>query len=206
MLQSITNFIFEHANNAHWIIFSALLLAGLNLPISEDVLIIISAILASTIIPEKTMKIFLFVFMGCFLSDWIMYWIGRLLGPKLWHLKWFNKIFPKKRLDQSKNFYDKYGFFTLFIGRFIPFGVRNALLFTAGLGKMSFKKFLLSDGIACACSNSVLFSLTYILGRNLETLLPIIKKFHFIIFGLFGLTLIILFWYHKKRKNIKNVS
>ena len=39
-MESIINLIIEHASHAHWIVFSLLMLAGLNIPISEDLMII----------------------------------------------------------------------------------------------------------------------------------------------------------------------
>lgn len=131
----IIQFIFDHAQYAHWIVFCALMLAGLNIPISEDLMVIFSAVLAATVIPENTIELFVALFLGCYLSDWVCYWIGRKLGPKLWKIRWFSKTFKKKKVEQIHAYYEKYGFFTLLFGRFIPFGVRNALFLTAGLGK-----------------------------------------------------------------------
>src|SRR5579872_7266904 len=160
-METLISFIFEHAPYAHWIVFGALMLAGINVPISEDLMIILSAVLAATVVPENVEKLFLGVFLGCYISDWVCYWIGRLLGPKLWNIAWFAKTFDRRRIDQIHQYYEKYGFWTLLIGRFIPLVVRNGLFLTAGLGRMPFGKFLLSDGIACLCSNTVLFTFAY---------------------------------------------
>src|SRR3989338_8736419 len=167
-MDSLFQFILSHAGYAHWIVFGALMLAGLNVPISEDLMIITSALLAATVVPENTEKLFIAVFLGCYLSDWVSYWIGRSLGRKLWQVRWFAKTVDEKRLTQIQQYYEKYGFWTLLLGRFIPFGVRNCLFLSAGMGKMPFSKFLLSDGIACICSNTALFTLTYSLGKNYE--------------------------------------
>jgi len=199
-MDSLIQFLLEHAQNAHWIIFSALMLAGFNVPISEDLMIIFSAIIASTIVPENTFKIFAAVFLGCYISDWVCYWIGRKFGPKLWNIRWFAKTFDQKRLAQIHNYYEKYGFKTLLFGRFIPFGVRNGLFLAAGLGKMHFGKFLLSDGIACLCSNTVLFLLAYYGSRNYEALIASLKTFNLFLFGAFLVSLIGLIWYKKRKK------
>ena len=70
-MDTVIQFIFENAQYAHWIIFGALMLAGLNIPISEDLMIIFSAVLAATVVPENTIKLFAFccfsVHIGCFL-------------------------------------------------------------------------------------------------------------------------------------------
>ncbi|HAB99750.1 MAG TPA: DedA family protein, partial [Parachlamydiales bacterium] len=53
-MDALIQFLFEHAPYAHWIVFSALMLAVLNVPISADLMIIFSAIIAAPIIPENT--------------------------------------------------------------------------------------------------------------------------------------------------------
>ncbi|MDE3047890.1 MAG: DedA family protein [Verrucomicrobiota bacterium] len=177
-----------------------LMLAGLNVPISEDLMIIISAVLAATVVPENTYKLFAGVFLGCYLSDWVCYWIGRHFGPKLWNVRWFARTFNRNRIDQIQNYYAKYGFFTLLFGRFIPFGVRNGLFLTAGLGKMHFGKFLFSDGIACVLSNTILFTLAYHVGKNYEALLSTLKTFNIFLFGAFAVAIIGFIWYKRRKK------
>jgi len=199
-MDTVIQFIFENAQYAHWIIFGALMLAGLNIPISEDLMIIVSALLAATVVPENTIKLFAAVFLGCYLSDWLCYWIGRRFGPKLWSIKWFARTFDQGKIDQVQQYYEKYGFLTLLVGRFIPFGVRNCLFLTAGLGKMHFGKFILSDGIACAISNTFLFSLTYLVGRNYETLLSVLRTFNIFLFSAFMVSIIGYIWYKSKKK------
>lgn len=197
MLESFIPFLESNAEYAHFIVFGLLMLAGFNVPISEDLMIIVSAFIAATIVPENTLLLFLGVFLGAYISDWTAYWIGRKLGRKLFEHKWFSKAVPEKKLLRIQDYYKRYGVLTLLIGRFIPFGVRNCLFMTAGLGKMDFLKFLLADGVACLISNSVLFYLTYQLGKNYLTLIPYLKNFNMIIFLLFIVTLIAAICYKR---------
>jgi membrane-associated protein len=199
-MDTLFQFISEHAAYAHWLIFGALMLAGLNVPISEDLMIILSAVLAATVVPENVYKLFIAVFLGCYISDWVCYWIGRHFGPKLWNIKWFAKTFKQEKIEQVQTYYTKYGFLTLLVGRFIPFGIRNVLFLTAGLGKMHFGKFLLSDGIACILSNTILFSLTYMVGKNYGPLLESLQKFNIFLFGAFVVALISVIWYKFRKK------
>jgi membrane protein DedA with SNARE-associated domain len=182
MMQWLVAMIEANAPYAHWIIFTALMLAGLNIPISEDLMLITAGVLASTVIPEHTALLFIFTFLGCYLSDWEAYWIGRLLGPSLWKIKWFASMMPQERYDKIVTFYDKHGFFVLLFGRFIPFGVRNGLFITAGMMKMNFLKFIISDGIACLISNATVFTIAYKLGQNKEILMEWIGKANVVIF------------------------
>jgi membrane protein DedA with SNARE-associated domain len=105
-----------------------------------------------------------------------------------------------------QQYYKKYGFWTLLIGRFIPFGVRNCLFLTAGMGKMHFGKFILSDGIACLCSNLALFSLAYTLSRHYNELMELLKTFNLAIFIGFLVTGIAIFWYKKRNSNRKRID
>jgi membrane protein DedA with SNARE-associated domain len=202
-MNTIINFIFENAHIAHYIIFASLILAGLNIPISEDLMIIISAVIASTIIPQNTYILFISVFLGAYLSDWMVYWIGRKIGIKLWKVKWFKKTANKRKLSKIKLFYKKYGIYTLLIGRFIPFGVRNCLFLTAGMSKMNFVKFIIFDGIACLISNFVLFYIAFTASKNYDTIFKTLKKANLIIFSCFIATLIIFICYYKNKKKKK---
>ena len=163
-------FINQHLDYAPWIIWGALMLAGLNFPISEDVMLITAGVLAATVMPEHRLQLFIFAFAGCYLSDWVAYWLGRLLGRKIIFMKWFRRFMRVGRIRRAEQFYRRYGMLTLFIGRFIPFGVRNLLFITAGLGKMHFGKFVVSDGLACFISNATLFYLAYSCGKNYEAI------------------------------------
>lgn len=203
LIQTMLTFIFSHAAYAHYVVFALFMLAGFNLPISEDLLIIVSATCASTLVPENTWKLFLAVFLGAYLSDWIPYWIGRRFGASLWNIRWFSKMIKKERLEQVKLYYEKYGVWTLIVGRFIPFGVRNCLFAAAGMGRMSFWKFLLSDGIACLISNTTLFSIAYFVGEHYTLLLTKLKWVNLTVFLLFLVALIVFICYKMGKRKLQ---
>ncbi|PKL40880.1 MAG: DedA family protein [Spirochaetae bacterium HGW-Spirochaetae-1] len=175
----------------HFISFALLVLAGFSFPISEDLVFIISASIAATIIPENTYYIFAGCFLGAYSSDIVAYAIGRYAGgrilasSRLYKIKFFNKNFSKERLGKLEMYFDKYGSKTLFFGRFVPFGVRNMLFMTAGLIKMKFKKFLLIDFIALVCTSSILFYLGYSFGENYRIIFPYLNRYKILIFILF---------------------
>jgi membrane-associated protein len=202
-MDSVIELVTAHAYYAHWIVFGVFLLGGLNIPISEDLLIIISGMLAATVVPENVWKLFVAVFLGAYLSDWMCYWLGRKLGPKLLDLSWFAKRIKKEKIDQIQAYYKNYGFLTLLIGRFIPFGVRNMLFLTAGIGRMPFKRFILSDGVACLTSNTTLFTLSFYAGKNVDSIMHFVKTFNLVIFSTFCLFLMMFFWYKGRSKTLK---
>ncbi|MFA5249967.1 MAG: DedA family protein [Parachlamydiales bacterium] len=193
--------LFSHALYAHYFIFGALLLSGLNIPFSEDLLIIGSALLASVIVPQNVYLIYLWVFLGCFFSDPLSYFLGRIMGVKLLKYKWFKKTLPDARLKKVTSFLQKYGFWTFLVGRFVPFGIRNCLFLTAGIGKMPFSRFALTDLFASLLSSSSLFFLAYTFGKSYQALIyHFLETFHLVVFGLLLVGLSLGFWLYKKRK------
>jgi len=201
-MQQLIDFIILHSSSAPWISFGLILLAGFSLPISIDVIIIVSAFLAATTIPEYTYPLYLSILIGCYFSAWITYWMGRKFGIKLLNIRYFSKILPPQRLEKVRVFYEKHGLWTLLVGRFIPFGVRIGLFLTTGMSKMRFGKFILRDALACTVWTSVNFSLFYTFGRNYHLLIERVKWINLFIFLAFGMTVIALIWYkrYKKRK------
>jgi membrane-associated protein len=204
-MDALVEWIIQHAHLAHWYIFGAIILAGLNIPVSADAMVIISALLASTVIPENTLFLFLSIFLGCYLSAMVSYWLGRLLGDKLAHFRWFAKILSKERLNRINTFYERHGFLTLLIGRFIPFGVRNGIFMTTGLSRLHFGKFIFRDFFACLTWSSLCFALFYKVGQNYQVLAHYVKLFNVVIFLAFSVTVIAFIWYkRKKKKNSKS--
>ncbi|HFD13152.1 MAG TPA: DedA family protein [Crenotrichaceae bacterium] len=164
---------------APWIIFAALLLAGFNIPVSEDGMIFISALLASNH-PGTRLPFFLGVYAGAYFSDVICYWLGRLLGPKLFRIRLFANMASPEKIEKVAYYFERYGVLTLIVGRFIPFGVRNAMFLTAGLSKMNFIKFALADWLACSISVMTYFYLYYQYG---EAVIDTVKEANIIIFS-----------------------
>ncbi len=68
------------------VFFSLLILAGLNVPISEDAIVLMGGILSSRK-NEYTILIFLGIFWGAYLGDIISFYIGKLMGNKLFKNK-----------------------------------------------------------------------------------------------------------------------
>ncbi|MBK23295.1 MAG: alkaline phosphatase [Bdellovibrionaceae bacterium] len=200
-MEAALEYINANAANAPYIIFGLLLLAGFNVPVSEDIMLFTSALLAAKN-PELLYPLFIAVFAGAYLSDVICYaFMGRFLGEKIFKIKFFKSMAPPEKIAKVTEFYEKYGIITLILGRFIPFGVRNALFLTAGLGKMNALKFCISDFIACTISCLSFFSLYYYFG---ESVIEYVKKFNLIIFAVAIVGGIIFFIRNRKKKIAAN--
>lgn len=186
---------------APYIIFGLLLLAGFNLPVSEDIMLFTSALLAAKH-PEMKYIFFIAVFLGCYLSDLICYFVmGRYLGIKIFKIKFFANMVSTEKIEQISDFYKRYGIMTLILGRFIPFGVRNALFISAGIAKMPALKFALSDLLACTISSVFFFYIYFTFG---ESVIEVVKKGNIIIFSI--AVLVVAALYIKKKANKQKTS
>jgi membrane-associated protein len=164
------------AHEAHWILFVLLLLTGFNIPLSEDLLIIVGGALCSTCIVDHTLRMWLFLYFGCIFSAWIAYSLGRFLGPKLYGVRLFKSILNPQRIEKLHHYYEKFGVWTFVVGRFFPGGIRNGLFMTSGLGKMPFATFALRDAFAALISTSVLFALGYQAAQHADVIWNTLKQ------------------------------
>jgi membrane-associated protein len=88
----------------------------------------------------KVGLVFLALAVAAVLGDTVNYWIGKKLGPSVFR-KEGGRLFRKEYLDRTHAFYEKYGGVTIILARFVPI-VRTFAPFVAGIGKMSYGKFL----------------------------------------------------------------
>ncbi len=88
----------------------------------------------------KVTWLFMILSAAAVLGDTVNYWIGHALGPKVFR-KESSRFFKREYLDRTHAFYEKYGGKTIIIARFVPI-IRTFAPFVAGIGSMSYGKFL----------------------------------------------------------------
>ncbi len=72
------------------------------------------------------------------------YWIGRVIGPPIFKPRdsWLGrKLFNPVYVEKTHQFFEKYGNRALILARFVPL-VRTFVTLIAGVGKMTFSKFI----------------------------------------------------------------
>ncbi len=85
-------------------------------------------------------------------GDTVNYAVGHFIGPRVFHFE-DNRFFKKEYLVRTHQFYEKHGGKTIIIARFMPI-IRTFAPFVAGIGAMTYSKFILYNvigGIAWIC-------------------------------------------------------
>jgi membrane-associated protein len=75
------------------------------------------------------------------LGDAVNYLIGYRVGPRVFHSE-RSRLFNRKHLLRTQEFYEKYGAKTIILARFVPI-VRTFAPFVAGIAKMRYRRFAL---------------------------------------------------------------
>ena len=155
----------QHITFFPMVAFIGLLMAGCNLPVSEDLIIITAAILAHEE-PSILLPSLFAIYAGAISTDYFVFWIGTRVRKGTAKSAFFRKFVSEKMLNKMLHYLEKYGILAFIVGRFIPFGARNALCFTAGFSGLRLKTFAIYEFIAAMISINTLFFITYQFGDS----------------------------------------
>lgn len=144
------------------------LLAGFFLP--GDSLLVTAGLLASTAGILDVRILLPVVTIAAILGDSVGYAIGYHLGPRIFNRE-NSQFFHKDHLVRTQRFYQKYGAKTIVIARFVPI-VRTFAPTVAGVGKMSYRTFLMYNIAGGVAWVSSMILAGYWLGRSI----PAIEK------------------------------
>lgn len=160
----------------------------------DSLIFVVGALAASGAL--KLWLITLVLIAAAIIGDTVNYHIGKFLGPKIFK-KQNVRFLNRKHLDKAHEFYKKHGGKTVIIARFIPI-IRTFAPFVAGMGSMSYRRFILYNivgGISWVCI--CIFS-GYFFGN-----IPIVSdNFTFVILAIIAISLIpvLLTWITSRKK------
>ena len=141
--------------------------------------------------------VFVLLSVAAILGDTVNYWIGKTLGPKVFtsaSSRWLNR----EHLQRTHEFYEKYGGKTIIIARFMPI-IRTFAPFVAGIGAMSYGKFILYNIIGGVVWIAGFLYAGYFFGN-----IPVIKRnFTLVVFAIIILSVlpaVIEYWRARREK------
>jgi membrane-associated protein len=115
------------------------------------------------------------------LGDSVNYWVGAWIGPRAFsgNLRFLRKDY----LERTRAFYEKHGGKTIILARFVPI-IRTFAPFVAGVGAMSYPRFIVYNIIGAVLWVGLFVPLGYFFGN-----MPTVKNnFSLVIFAIIGIS------------------
>lgn len=141
--------------------------------------------------------LFILLLAAAILGDSVNYWIGHRLGERIFTDR--SRVLKRSYLDRTHRFYEKYGGTTIILARFVPI-VRTVAPFVAGVGVMTYAKFLLFNVIG-----GVLWVALFTFGGFFFGNLPFVKaNFEWVIVIIVAISLLppfIEYWRHRRTQS-----
>lgn len=125
----------------------------------------------------RTPVLFGLLFGAAVLGDTVNYWIGHRVGTPAFEKN--HRLLKKEHLERTQAFYEKHGGKTIVMARFVPI-VRTFAPFVAGVGAMSYGRFIFYNVFGALIWTGLFLSLGYYFGnipfvrQNFELVIPAI--------------------------------
>jgi membrane-associated protein len=129
----------------------------------------------------KPLLLFALLSVAAVLGDSLNYWIGNLVGPKVFHRERV-RFLRKEHLVRTHRFFEDYGGKTIIFARFVPI-VRTFAPFVAGIGAMSYPRFITYNVVG-----GVLWIAAFVFAGFYFGNIPIVKNN----FALVGIAIIVI--------------
>lgn len=184
-------------------LFLALLGTGVGLfPIPEDI-IVLSAGVGIQQELGNAFAVFAIIFFGIIISDFIIFLAGEKLGRRILDIKFFSYFFPKDKIEKVSGIFGNHNKKIVFFGRFVS-GFRPIVLFVAGMSKMKYGHFIITDILASLIYIPFLLFLGYRFSYDITKLTRGIKEIYHSIEILIIVTIVIWFVFRLSKKIFNN--
>lgn len=155
-------------------IFLTLCLAGLGVPIPEEIPIVTAGVLAHQGVVHWWLALPICL-AGVLAGDLALYGIGRHWGERALARPLVRRVLDPARRDRMETAYRTRGALIVFGARHVA-GIRGAAFLTAGIVRLPLWKFLLADGAAAAYGVPLSFTLAYLFSAHVHQLLAEIHR------------------------------
>jgi membrane-associated protein len=117
-------------------------------------------------------------------GDSVNYTIGARVGPRVFRQEGV-RFLNRKHLERTHEFYERYGAKTIVIARFVPV-VRTFAPFVAGIGRMTYRRFLFYN-----VAGALLWVVGLVMGGYLFGNIPVVRRnFSLVVFAIIGLSIL----------------
>jgi len=131
-------------------------------------------------------------------GDNLAYYIGYRLGPRVF-TKPDSLLLRKSHIEQAEKFYEKYGSKTVLVAHFFPV-IRSFSPLLAGVGKMTYKKYLLFDAIGDTAWSIIVT----LLGYYVASQIPHINTYiNLVLIAIIVISILPVSWHFYQRQQRK---
>jgi membrane-associated protein len=103
------------------------------------------------------------------LGDTVNYWAGAVVGPRVFRREG-SRFLRRDHLERTHRFYETYGGITVILARFLPI-FRTFVPFVAGIGRMTYRRFLLYNVLG-----GVVWVALFVFGGYYFGNLPVVRE------------------------------
>lgn len=200
MFDQIVNAITEYPYVGVALVF---LLCGIGLPLPEEIGLLAAGYVCAKFPEHASLHWMMLWCAGSILAgDLVPFVLGRVFGVRLLRLRWLRLFVTKQRLATFDRWFRRRGDLVIVIARFVA-GLRVVAFFTAGTMKMSWRRFLLLDGLGIAVLVPTLTWLGYHGAGVVEGIIETVTKVERgILWGSLGAGLVagLWFWLWQRRR------
>lgn len=168
-------------------------------PIPEDI-IVLSAGVGIQQELGNAFAAFAIIFFGIIISDFIIFLAGEKLGRRIFDIKFFSYFFPKDKIEKVSGIFGNHNKKIVFAGRFAS-GLRPVALFVAGMSKMKYGHFIITDILASLIYIPFLLFLGYRFAYDISRFIENASRFYHIIEVIIICTIVV--WLIRRGLTIK---
>ena len=171
--------------------------AGLGVPISEDLVLLLAGALAARGVTAYWPTL-VTGYLGVILGDVLIYHWGIRLGPRAYEHRIVRRVLSADREEKLHRHFARHGFWTVVVGRHTP-GLRAPIFFLSGASGVGPWKFVVADMLSAAITVPIVVRLGYEFGEHLDEIRLLLHKVQWGIAAAAALALVI-YLTHRRRK------
>jgi len=181
-----------------WLLFGIIMLAGVGIPISEEILIVPAGFL----IERGVLPLWWTVaaaWTGVVLADLIWMLLVRRFAHRLLAIRFFRRMFHPRRILEIKYLLEKWGAWVVVMGRILP-AARTPVITAAGLAHMPLRKFMLGECVGAAKSVAWQLCVGWLIAKGLGDSVHDTHVRDAILIGAGVLVLVVVAWWWRRRR------
>ena len=177
--------------------------AGMGVPISQDLVLLLGGLLASrgitSLVPAMAAG-----YLGALLGDTLMHRWGARLGPKAYEQPWVRKLLSVERQEKLRRHFQRHGALTIVVGRHTPL-LRAVIFFLSGASGVPRWKMLAADAFSAVLTVPLWVWLGFKFGEQLPALQQRIHHLQWIVGGVALAALLAIFLIRRHRRRLPPV-